>query len=326
MKTITNLGTPMTVPAYDMNWLMKDEQDKKTIHVAGIGRVGSTLLMGLKLLGRRELKEIGLFDLNDNTCLRWEMELNQVMEGCSEEPSPEVKILTDEALFDCDVFMFCIARAVPEISDKKIDVRLAQLEANGAIVRAYAKKAADRGFKGLFVVVSDPVDLLCREAFAASQEGAHPFHPYQVTGLGLGVMNARAAYYAKKEGLPRYLTEGRVFGPHGAMLVVADSLDENHYSEGDSDRLQKLTTMANMAMRELGHLPYTAPALSSGAYTILRILRGEWNYSANYLNGVYFGAKNRSAGDHVEWENEPLPDKLFAKLETVYASLRDFRA
>ena len=48
--------------------------------------------------------------------------------------------------------------------------------------------------------------------------------PQQVRGFGLGVMNARAAYYAKKERrFADFLTDGRSFGPHGEDLVIANS-------------------------------------------------------------------------------------------------------
>ena len=39
-------------------------------------------------------------------------------------------------------------------------------------------------------------------------------------------MNARACYYAEKDGrLAHYLTEGRAFGPHGEDLVIADRIE-----------------------------------------------------------------------------------------------------
>ncbi len=44
--------------------------------------------------------------------------------------------------------------------------------------------------------------------------------PEQVQGFGLGVMDARAAYWARQEGIP--FSHGRVYGPHGRGLVVAN--------------------------------------------------------------------------------------------------------
>ena len=48
--------------------------------------------------------------------------------------------------------------------------------------------------------------------------------PEQVKGYGLGVMNARALFYAdKNEAMANYKTEGRAYGPHGEDLVLANS-------------------------------------------------------------------------------------------------------
>ena len=81
-------------------------------------------------------------------------------------------------------------------------------------------------------------------------------------------MNARAMYYARRD--PRfasYLTEGRAFGPHGEGLIIANSI--RHYDDRLSRELTELTKHANLEMREMGYKPYVAPALSSGALSLL---------------------------------------------------------
>ena len=323
--TILDLGkknAALQPEAYATPWLVRGGE-RKRLHIAGLGSVGSTMLIGLRLMGAASLSEIGIYDLSEAQCARWEHEGNQILEPFAEAQPPVVKILKPEELFDCDVFVFCVAKAVPEVGSGVKDVRMAQYEANAGIVKYYAKQAADCGYQGLFIVVSDPVDLLCSAAFKGSQAGAHPLTPGQIQGCGLGVMNARATYYAgKEERFARFFTEGRVFGPHGKDLVVADSIVPEHYSEEASLALTKMTVEANLEIRELGFKPYVAPALSSAAYTILRILNGKWNYSANYLNGVWFGAKNRTTAEGIEWEVTELPDALFARLQTTYESLR----
>lgn len=78
--------------------------------------------------------------------------------------------------------------------------------------------------------------------------------PEQIQGFGLGVMNARAAYFAKRD--PRFaafLTEGRSFGPHGEDLVVANSVER--YDDALSRELTRLTVEANLEMRALGFKP-----------------------------------------------------------------------
>lgn len=320
---IKDLGSKNNIPdikPVNITWLKRDDR-KIRINIAGLGSVGSTLLMGLALLGRDDIERIGIYDLNKELCQRWEMEGNQIREACSEKETPTINILKDEELFDCEVFVFCIAKTIPPLDAEVEDVRMFQFEANRKIVENYAKGAAECGYKGLFIVVSDPVDLLCMAAFKASTE-IGSLHPYQIQGCGLGVMNARAFYYAKKESIfGSFVKEGRVFGPHGKNLVVANSIIKENYDDELSKKLTELTVNANLKVRELGYKPYVAPALSSAAFTILRIIRGEWNYSACYLNGVYFGAKNRTIENGFEWEEININQKLFNRLQNAWDSL-----
>ena len=145
--------------------------------------------------------------------------------------------------------------------------------------------------------------------------------PQQIQGYGLGVMNARAAYYAKQD--PRFaafLTEGRAFGPHGTGLVIANSVE--HYDDGLSRELTELALTANLKMRELGFKPYVAPALSSAALSVLLTLRGEWHYGSVCLGDVFMGVKNRYTAAGLETEDLPLPDALFRRLTETQDILR----
>ena len=177
---------------------------KKTgLHVTlvGLGDVGGTVLTGLKLLGR-EIEEIAVFDPNEAMCRRYEMEMNQVLPELPGGSIPRVAICREADLFNCDLFVFTASRGVPGLDSGVKDVRMAQFEANRAMLGIYAKKARDAAFSGLFCQVSDPVDHLSREVFLASNRndaGETDFAgllPEQVQGFGLGVMAARAAYYA----------------------------------------------------------------------------------------------------------------------------------
>jgi len=120
------------------------------------------------------------------------------------------------------MFVFCASKGVPPIDSQVDDVRMAQFEANKEIITEYAVMARDENFKGIFAVVSDPVDLLCKVAFLESNKndkGNLDFNGLasnQIIGYGLGVMNARACYHAKKsKDTLHFIKEGRVFGPMG---------------------------------------------------------------------------------------------------------------
>lgn len=301
--------------------------EKVRVNLLALGDVGSTLLMGLRLMGGDVISSIGICDLREGVAQRWEFELNQIQLPGPYDALPPVEIVSPEQLFDGDVFLFCASRFVPDTAVKTGDVRMAQYRLNRELAALYAQKARQARYRGLFCVVSDPVDPLCRAVLTESNRAPSGEMDYQglfshqVRGFGLGVMNARAAYYARKD--PRFasfLTEGRSFGPHGEDLVIANSIDR--YDDGLSRLLTERTVHANLQMREMGFKPYVAPALSSGALSLLLCLRGQWHCSSTYLDGVFMGARNRVLPTGTELERLPLPQALQDRLQTTMDRLR----
>lgn len=295
------------------------EGHKYRVQMTGLGDVGQNVAMGLTLLGGGQIESIGLYDLNRAQVQRMETELSQFSTPPGGEELPRVSGVSEEELFDCDVFLFCATKSVPAVGSAVGDVRMAQYEANRKIAALYGAMASEREYEGLFLVVSDPVDLLCMEVLRTGG-----LAPEQIRGCGLGVMNARGKYYASREPeYASYLEEGRAFGPHGKDLVLANSLDPDRYDDKISRELTERAVRANMEVRKLGFKPYLAPAMSSAVFTVLAMLKGQWNYSAAWLNGLYFGALNRRTGAGTEWERVPLPGKLYERLEKAYGSLEE---
>ena len=300
---------------------------KNRVNLLGLGDVGSTLLQGLRLLGGDIIASIGICDLRENVPQRWEFELNQIGLPWAYDDLPPVEIIGPEELFDGDVFLFCASRFVPDTAVKNGDVRMAQYELNRELAALYAKKARAARYKGLFCVVSDPVDPLCRAVLLESNrdkngilDGGGLF-PHQVKGFGLGVMNARAAYYAKRDSrFAEFLTDGRSFGSHGEDLVIANSV--SHYDDALSRELTDLAAHANLQMRRMGFKPFVAPALSSGALSLLLCLRGQWHCSSAYLGGVFMGGRNRMTPGGVEFERLPLPRALLDRLKVTEEKLK----
>lgn len=295
-----------------------------TATLVGLGDVGGTLLIALKLLGR-ELSRIAIYDPNEALCRRYEMELNQVLppDGV---PLPEIAICPPERLFDCDLFLFTASRGVPPVGSDVQDVRMAQFVRNREMLAGYARRAREAAFGGLFCQISDPVDQLCRAVFLESNRDASGAFdaagllPEQVRGFGLGVMAARAAYHAKKDGID--FSGGRVYGPHGADLIVANH--PQNYDEALSARLTQETVTANLRVRELGFKPYIAPALSSAAVSLLRLVRGEVCCSAIPMGGAYFGCRSRTTSAGILTQREALHPALFRKIEEVQQRLERF--
>jgi hypothetical protein len=242
---------------------------------------------------------------------------------------PEVEVVSPDHLFDCDVFVFVASKGIPPVGSQVKDVRMAQFEANAGIVKHYAHMARAAKFQGLWCAVSDPVDPLAKTAYLESNKDENGnwdgqgLRPEQIQGYGLGVMNARAAYYAKRDSrFDSFLTEGRAFGPHGTGLTIANSLE--HYDETLSQELTHLTVTANLQMREIGFKPYVAPALSSGALSLLLTLRGEWHCGSVFLDGIYMGVKNRYTPSGLETELLPhIPDQLFGHIRDAAEHLKE---
>lgn len=291
---------------------------KNRVNLIALGDVGATVLIGLRLLGGDVISSLGICDIRRAAAERLEMELNQIRYPFSGEEMPDVHIVGEEELFDCDLLIFCASRGVPPVGAGG-DVRMVQLEANREIAAHYGRLAGQAGYRGMVAVVSDPVDPLCR-AFLESSG----LEPGQIQGFGLGVMNARALYYASKDPrFERYEREGRAFGPHGEDLVIAESVE--HYDDDLSRQLTDLTVKANLKVRELGYKPYIAPALSSAAISVLLTLRGEWHYSSLYLGdgrtGAFLGIRNRMEPDGPVYEDLPLCEELFRRIYRAYHNL-----
>ena len=262
--------------------------EKHRVSILALGDVGTTMLTGLRLIGGDVISDIGICDIRHETCERLVREVNQIRYPDGLRGMPPVRTVTEDELFDTDVLIFCASRGVPALgreNEPGYDVRMAQLDANRDIIKHYAGLARAADYKGLFAVVSDPVDNLCAAFLDASG-----LDPAQIRGYGLGVMNARAAYYAEQDArFAMYADEGRAFGPHGAGLVIANSIE--HYDDELSKELTAKAAGANLEIRELGFKPYIAPAMSSAAISILLTLRGEWNYGS-----VYLGDRNKGSG------------------------------
>ncbi len=292
--------------------------------LVGLGDVGGNALAALKLLGS-ELSEIAVYDPDERRCRRYELELNQVLspDGL---PRPHITVADPSRLFDCDLFLFTASRGVPPVGAAVADVRMAQYRSNADLLAPYARAARESDFRGLFCQISDPVDQLCRVVFLESNRAGDGsvdlagLLPEQVRGFGLGVMAARAAYCAEERGID--FSNGRVFGPHGRGLIVAN--DPLRYDPALSDALTEATASVNLRVRELGYKPYLAPAFSSAAISILRLLRGEECSSALPMGGAWFGCRSRMTENGVLPVREPLAPALFARICAAHRALEGF--
>ncbi|MGB4588466.1 MAG: hypothetical protein WBI17_04440 [Clostridiaceae bacterium] len=263
-----------------------------TLSILGLGDVGGTLLIGMRLLGKDILKEIKIFDLDALKRRRYYLECNEISDGTDMPPVTEAEL---DTVFKTDCIVFTVSLFIPPVGSDVKDVRLVQFEKNKRVLLDYARQAEASGFKGYYFIVSDPVDLLC---MSLMKEGNIESH--RIRGFGLGVMEARARFIAKE--LNEFREDLRTFGPHGKGLVVINSLE--HYDKDISDDLTKRTENENFRIRETGFKPYIGPALSSGSISILKALDGKEHLSTWFNGHVFMGSRNTIERGYTK------PDKI----------------
>ncbi len=286
--------------------------------IIGLGDVGRTLAVGLKLLAPTVLSEIGIYDLDTSRAAALEMELNQIYSaGLNDIP---VVIKDDKTLYDSDIVVFTASKSVPAVDADIADVRLHQLKSNAAILESYIENAVAHQYNGMFCIMSDPVDLLCKVAFEKARTlDSNLLTPVKIRGFGLGVMYARARYYAKKMQLTYFDSQAMAFGPHGTGLVVIDNY--NNVNMAISKQLTERAVKANLAVRGHGQKPYIAPALSSGALSIIAMLEGRWQHSAVYFDRVFCGVNNRMTARGIELKTMPYHHQVAQWLNDTMAQL-----
>lgn len=291
------------------------------VQLLALGDVGATFLLALTLLNEGEIAEIGIYDIDPKVSARYAFELGQMARADGSRPLPRLRVLTEADLFSgADVFVFAASAYVPAPGQEAGDVRQAQYEKNARILAPYAEMAAERGYEGLFVVLSDPVERLTAAAHRAAR-GC--LRPEQVTGFGLGVMAARGRYLAaQKPAFADFLKAGRAYGCHGAGLVLANDPAPGRYDDALSRAMTERAAGLNYELRALGFKPFLAPAVSSGAMTLLALLRREPAYATQWLGGIPFGVYGSLAADG-QWtrERSDLDPALAARIAAEHARL-----
>lgn len=307
---------------------LRKPADKQQVNIFAMGDVGSTLLSGLFLLGGEWIHTIGIWDINPMQVERLETEYGQIAGYSSRHDFPGVVGLKREDFFQGDVAVFCASAGVPPIDHTEGDVRMMQWERNRVLVAEWVRQGVESDFPGWMAIVSDPVDLLCKEALLTARGIDPSWAPDRIRGYGLGVMHGRGCYYCSRDKrFASYEEEGRAFGPHGKGLVLANSI--TNYDDEISKDLTRKVVGANIEAREKGYKPFIAPAIASGALSILATITGDWHYSAVYMGdeekGAYLGLRNRLTEEGTELELLELPEMLYSRIEESFHELCQLR-
>ena len=300
----------------------------QSVGLAGLGRVGgvaATILAAAptRLSGIRELL---IHDIDAANQQRWLLELGSIARWRGRDGLPLVRAAGPGEMFArCDAFLFAATDGVPPLGTRG-EVRLVQFAPNRVILDGFLAEARRAAFAGLFLIVSDPVEWLAQAAFFDSncdREGRFAgdgIAPERIAGLGLGVMWARALAAARRQGWGDAVAgAGAAYGPHSTEVVAFD--DVARPDRERSERLSRAARECNVKVRDLGHLPYVGPGVSSVGLMLPPLLAGREVLASVFVDGIYFGAPARLA-----WGLHPtarrMADEVWSALAALHAQLR----
>lgn len=183
-------------------------QDSKKVAIVGVGMVGMSFAYAM--LNQNICDELCLIDINKE---RAEGEAMDLSHGLPFAPS-SMKIYSGDYSDCTDMDMIVICAGVPQLEG---ETRRDLLQKNYKVFKTIVKPIVEIGFNGVFLVASNPVDVMTKVVLDLSG-----FPPERVIGSGTSLDTARLRYmigdYFKVN--PRNI-HAYVMGEHGDSEFVA---------------------------------------------------------------------------------------------------------
>lgn len=183
-------------------------QDSKKVAIVGVGMVGMSFAYAM--LNQNICDELCLIDINKE---RAEGEAMDLSHGLPFAPS-SMKIYSGDYTDCTDMDMIVICAGVPQLEG---ETRRDLLQKNYKVFKTIVKPIVEKGFNGVFLVASNPVDVMTKVVLDLSG-----FPPERVIGSGTSLDTARLRYmigdYFKVN--PRNI-HAYVMGEHGDSEFVA---------------------------------------------------------------------------------------------------------
>lgn len=212
--------------------------DKRKVVIVGTGMVGMSY--AYCLLNQSVCDELVLIDVNKTRAVGEAMDLNHGLAFANSSMTIYAGEYGDCA--DADIVVICAG-----VAQKPGETRLDLLKRNAQVFRSIVDPVTASGFNGIFLVATNPVDIMTRITCVLSG-----FNPRRVLGSGTALDTARLRYllgdYLKVD--PRNV-HAYVMGEHGdsefvpwsqALLSTKPILEL--CSENDNISREKLTQIA----------------------------------------------------------------------------------
>lgn len=213
-------------------------QDSKKVAIVGVGMVGMSFAYAM--LNQNICDELCLIDINKE---RAEGEAMDLSHGLPFAPS-SMKIYSGDYSDCTDMDMIVICAGVPQLEG---ETRRDLLQKNYKVFKTIVKPIVENGFNGVFLVASNPVDVMTKVVLDLSG-----FPPERVIGSGTSLDTARLRYmigdYFKVN--PRNI-HAYVMGEHGDSEFVAWSsamISVLHIKELDSHTDQIMNELDEIAV------------------------------------------------------------------------------
>lgn len=213
--------------------------DKRKVVLIGCGMVGMSYAYAL--LNQNVCDELVLIDVDKKRAEGEAMDLNH---GLAFSGS-NMKIYAGDYRNCADADIVCICAGVAQ---KQGETRLDLLHRNTEVFKSIVEPVAESGFNGIFLVATNPVDVMTRITCAISG-----FNPRRVLGTGTALDTARLRYLLGEYfGVDPRNMHAYVMGEHGdsefvpwsqAMLATKPVLELVNESNGRYT-MERLDTVA----------------------------------------------------------------------------------
>lgn len=273
-----------------------EKADKRKIVLIGTGMVGMSYAYAL--LNQNLCDELVLIDINKKRAEGEAMDLNHGVAFSG----GNMEIYAGEYTDCCNADLVVLTAGLPQ---KEGQNRLDLLKENRKIIETILQSVLENGFHGIFLVATNPVDIMTRIVYEISD-----FPPEKVIGTGTALDTARLRYLLGEKFMidPRNM-HAYVMGEHGdsefvpwsqAMMTTKPIFDLCGETEGchfqELLELEEEVRMAAYKIIEAKKATYygigmamarITKAIFGNEYSVLTVsahLQGEYGE-----NGIYIG-------------------------------------
>ncbi|MGL4676551.1 MAG: L-lactate dehydrogenase [Brevinema sp.] len=262
----------------------------RKVAIIGLGNVG--LGTAVTILNQGITDELLLIDRNHKKAEGEAWDLANAIAFFTSQTKVRVASYAD--LKDVDIICIGASAAPPEGGD-----RIVELKQNVNIVRSIVRESMDNGFNGIFIIQSNPVDIITYEAL---KESGLPAHRVIGTGTLLDTGRLRQVISEIAGNIDIRSVYGFSMGEHGNSQAVIWSsiriggqpflkLRESHPEQYAKQSLEELhKKIVDMAWEIIDRKGNTAFGIGAAAARIIRcIFRDEKSIIpiSTYLNGEY---------------------------------------